>query len=268
MEKTQWIAGPYHPLIRALRSAEARVAGYEDTAKAMLRRHALAAASDESVFRVHGHGSWSYVGPSEQFGHLATGLDTSGGYVRVGNRRGGYRALAQRLSLRYGERSPDELRALVDAAAEAAPMIAATLALRVERGTVEWDTGETVMEAALRLARDAAYAMTRKGSARQVFDSVFEGRYVVEEVAAAYLENRAAIDAALETHGIEWDAGDRVLSGVQAAQRVGTAPSAWRSHVSRGQAPAADRAGGWRVTTVDAWRLTRPRAPKPAGWRE
>lgn len=61
---------------------------------------------------------------------------------------------------------------------------------------------------------------------------------------------------------------DPLLSTTEIAARLGVQPVTWRALVSRGEAPAPDvpeldrppgvRWPRWRLSTVEAWRKTRP----------
>lgn len=61
---------------------------------------------------------------------------------------------------------------------------------------------------------------------------------------------------------------DPLLTGAQAAQRLGLVPSTWRSYVARGYAPAPDDPGDlsasanrrnprWRASSVDRFKANR-----------
>lgn len=259
-----WITGPYHPIIKALHDAERRVTEFRHVAKCIMTHHTLHADSSDSVYRVDSPTTWSYVGPAEQYGHLVTGLDARNGYVRVAHGQGGSIALATRLAFLVGERTPVMIQHMIDAADLAAPMIAATFVLGIEQGTYGWDSGETVMEAAIRTARDTAHERCSDPTPRKIWESTFIDGYVVEEIARKYLERREAINIALAEQGIRWGQS-HLLNAAHVAKRVGLALSTWTAHVSRGEAPSADGDRVWRATTVDAWRLSQPRATL-AGW--
>lgn len=259
-----WITGPYHPIIKALHDAERRVTEFRHVAKGILTHHTLHAESSDSVYRVDSPTTWSYVGPAEHYRHLVTGLDTRNGYVRVAHGQGGSIALATRLAFLVGERTPVMIQHMIDAADLAAPMIAATFVLGVEQGTYGWDSGETVMEAAIRTARDTAHERCSDPTPRKIWQATFTDGYVVEEIARKYLDRREAINIALAEQGIRWGQS-HLLSAAHVADRVGLALSTWTAHVSRGEAPGADGDRVWRATTVDAWRLSQPRATL-AGW--
>lgn len=275
------ITGPIHPLVAHLRREHARraaaVARWQATAQAILRHQHLTATTDQGVYEVGGPGSWRYVGPVEDHGQLAT----QAGYVAI-TARGGFEALAVRLSDidGYGLAIAERLH---EAAHAAAPMVAAVIGLRVMGGTLEWDTGETVSEAALRLARDAAWEIYRGPSrpalcgpdpgglhagTRLVYDvaAAMLSAPQAEQVAQNYLDRRGEVTAAVAAAGIQW--GGAQLTARQAAERARIAVSTWHAYVSRRQVPEADdgEADTWRTTTVDAYRLTRTRTRCPAGW--
>ncbi len=280
---TTAITGPLHPLVKYLRQAavERRHAlnTHGHMAKEILRHQHWNTASDQGVYEITGPSRWRYVGTAEDKGHLADQPD----YVAT-TARGGYEALALALA---GFRAHRQERAILlnDAAWQATPMIAATLGVRLATGDLTWDTGESVSDAALRLARDAAWKMLDSPNpvfprAGDVYAEVAEwlgyggdADELVRHAAAAnvpdrrgatrmalareYLAHRETIAAALAGTGIEW--GGERLSGRQAAARAGLADSTWRAHVSPGAAPAADGDGAWPAAVVDAWLNSRAR---------
>jgi len=260
------ITGPIHPFVRHTRRValdrKRAIERWTNTATAIRRHQHLNGDSDEGVYQVSAPGSWRYVGTSEDSRHLVGQV----GYYAIAA-RGGAEQLALQLAGVAGQHERAE--ALHQAAWAAAPMIAATLGLGIAAGTITWDTGETVADAALRIARDSALRLldqpnpdTRLIKARDIYRVTFAD-YDPPEIARMYLDRRDAIAATLSEQDIEW--GGALLDAQQAAERARLSASGWRSHVSRGEGPVADEDRRWRVATVDAWRLSRPRAAA-TGW--
>lgn len=260
---------PLHPLVSYLRKAakdrERALATWSTTAKMIHGHHIGHGTSSQGVYAVSSPQSWKYLGPAEDHGHLLTQV----GYFAVADRAGDDKALALQLA-GFDHPAVTHAENLHTAAHAAAPMIACALGLRTAADTLVWDTGETVSETALRLARDEAWCRVGTGNPvlprpRDIFTPISEALATggPAAVSMAYLAVREAIEAALTRNGIEW--GGPMLTAEQAADRACLAWSTWRSHVSRGQAPTADRDGAWRAATVDAWLLSRPRV-QTAGW--
>jgi hypothetical protein len=271
MTQEMTISGPIHPLAHHIRKAHAdrkrAIERWKATATAIRQHQHLTAESGEGIYEVSGPGSWRYVGPAEQHRHLC---GQTGYYAATA--RGGYETLALQLAGQSGKVERGE--ALHRAAWAAAPMVAATLGLGIAAGTIEWDTGESVSGAALRISRDAAWAMmgrahpdTRLVGGHDIYAAALAGGYVPAEIASAYLARRDAIAVVLDESGIEW--GGALLDSQQASERarLSTSASAWRSYVARGIAPTPDGDRRWRTATVDAWMLSRPVASSgPTGW--
>lgn len=229
----------------------------------MLEHHAIEGQSDVGVYAYANdeYPRWKYVGPSEQYGHLLS----QNGYYPVGKTHGGYRSLARQLAAAPTART----RALLNAADSAMPMIAATLALAVKRGTLDWDTDESLTTAARRLARDAAFKIihyqnppTERISGEDIYRLALPG-YDPAEVASMYMQERMQIGEAINAASIDWGS---TVDAKSAATIAGMTHAAWRATVSRlGQTPDAGRR--WSIATVFALRIAQsPRARNPRGW--
>jgi hypothetical protein len=263
------ITGPKHPLLARIDEGDtwARKT-YLPLAQAVYADHGEHGISDQTVYEITGAASWRRIGPAEDHGHLLT----QGGYVAVRTSEWpGF--LARRLAETF---APDRVpgswvraKQLRDVAYAASPMVGVLLAVCHRAGLIEWDTGESIAAAGRRLALDAAWralpgpnpVLPRPGG---VFALAAAALGLVDrpavDYARTYLTQRADIDAHLAEHGIEW--GGTLLPGPDAAARVKTVGATWRSYVSRGEAPAPDEESParWRLATLDAWRLVRPRA--------
>lgn len=273
METRPRVTGPKHPLVAAYHRARAdrdRIfTRHRPMATAILSHHHAQARSDESVYRItclRADGpnpwdevlSWDYVGPIEDHADLAG----QQGYitVRTHNPR-----VVQAL---YPAADDHEVYlTLIKAASKAAPQITLMLAIGAASGAIEWDTGETIREAALRIAMDAALTIKDESSWNHTPDRVLDtvrGAYgqtrPMRDYANDYLTHRENILADLER--AEIPLGDPLLEMQEVVNLVGIERSTLRAYVSRGEAPAPDADRGtrnpkWREITVTAWLLRR-----------
>jgi hypothetical protein len=272
------LTGPRPPLLVLVRDVTTYRAAAAVPASSLLRDAARHAISDQTIVRLDDQPhTWTVIGPSEQHRHL---LGLGPDYLAVTARM---RAIdivnAVAAKAAHLDDRPNVAEALLggraeqarDAAEHAAPMIAVALSYTAWAGLLSWDTEETVMRAAWRTAVDAAWDLhSTAGGGRLTAAAVFAraldligiaDRPAVD-YAKAWLDEYPAIDAFLTARGIIW--GGRVLDAGAVAERVGVGSSTWRAYVARGESPKPDCGGGWRYSTVDAWRLTR-RVP-PADW--
>lgn len=268
------ITGTAHPLTRRIwegKRAITRTADLTERISRDERKHGIGSGTVYELLRADGFADASgfrRIGPTEDYGHLLDQPD----YVVVYATRRPRGELAEAISIAASAQSlPGNIaraQALHDAAVKAAPMVAALLAVCVQGEVFEWDTDESVAAAGARIALDAAYDALGQGmpiqpvQARDIWSLVLTRLNVVDRPAAdyagAYLEQRDTINATLAEQGIEW--GGTLLDAAAAADRAGITRSTWTAYVARTEAPAGDAPKLWRLATVDAWRLTRPRA--------
>lgn len=107
----------------------------------------------------------------------------------------------------------DKQTAGVDPVGEATGMVEVLLAVAVARGALDWDTGETIRDAASRLVGDAEGRLERRGlggqraTASRLWAEVLDGlrweQRPYGDYAAAYGQGREEIDAALAAAGVE-----------------------------------------------------------------
>ena len=238
-----------------------------EEARAMIEAHRQCGTSKVSAVWLDDAGGWELVGPQE---HHEWELADLPGWLPVTG-RDQVRGLAEKIrQYRHPDQAAqaEQLRSLVRLAEQAQPMIEVLLAVSAARHAVEWDTPESIAQAARRMCLDWAwdrYEGRRSplyprlvDQPRDVFTDIlalgWEPR-PAHDYAASYLASRNEIDAALGELGIVWDG--ELLTVTQAAARCGIAPSTWRSHIARSEAPAADYNTQWRTATIDAWRLQR-----------
>lgn len=263
MTTARKLTGPTHPLRAYVREADREIGQHLDTAARLVRAHHQDGTSDTSVFRLPDE---EYVGPLEHHPDLLG----QAGYIIVGRGRDDLETVAAGLAGRDLRRLALASK-LIAAAEVAAPMVSALLAVALVDG-LEWDTGETVTEASHRLSMDAAWRIQcapviEPTAPSSVYDAVVDmmgGGLAASDCAARYLISRATIRTLMGAAGIAW--GGTHLTAIEAADRSGVVSSTWRAYVARQEAPAEDLPGRWRPTTVDAWRLLRPRAGAAAWW--
>ena len=251
-----------HPLLDAIHAEDRLAHGALRIAGELKAAHRAKGVSDATVFAVDPDGTWSMVGPSEWHRDLLGQV----GYVEVASRAQSPRDIAVAVSAAIGgqpaKAGPSALHRLADMAEALAPLAEVLLAVAVSSGALEWDTPETIHEAARRLSLDAAWSARRDPNVRQPGDLWTQllsllgyEQHSASEYAQRYLSDRPAIDAALDEAGIVW--GAPLLSANDAAARCSVTSSTWRAYVARIEAPSADEERGWRVATIDAWRLGR-----------
>jgi hypothetical protein len=153
-------------LSQAIDALADRAARKLDFAKYIISLHNKQGTSDESVIRLTSENGADFVGPSEQYGHLATSL--RGDYIRVTSR-------TSPIDLARWLAGPPSWQHLVDlraAAWVAGPMVAADLEAKLAAGDVDWDTSETADQAGLRLAMAGAWDLRddpNPASAKRVY---------------------------------------------------------------------------------------------------
>lgn len=264
----QTLTGATHPLARACWDADqayrARVDGAGTIARAILADHRRHSISDQTVYDVGPDSTpaWRRVGPLEHHGQAAT----SPGHITVTSRD-----VAGDVAARIVGPSRTRLHELRDAALTAAPMASVLLALRIDTGSLAWDTDETLAQAGLRLALEAGWCLQHepnpaRPTPRDIYADVARliqmapaGWDDAVDAARWWVDEHVDVTARLARLGVAW--GVPALPAVAAAARAGVAQSTWSAHVTRGEAPAPDVTGpsGWLPATVDAWRLMRPR---------
>jgi hypothetical protein len=263
------VSGPIHPLLGRIRELRRLREQHTPLAHEILDDHHAHALSDQTVYLITGPQRWARIGAHEHHAHLLG----QRGYLAVTGRTP-VLGLAEHLALLddHGRGGLHRAETLRDTAHLAAPVVAVLLAVCVRGGLVRWDTGETVHDAATRLALDAGHRFLDLPNPAlpcpldiyaDVADELSLVDWPARDYAAAYLADRDVIHGALAAQDIAW--GGPVLTAQEAADRARVAYSTWRAYVSREEAPAADQDGRWRASTVDAWRLTRS-AETQLGW--
>jgi hypothetical protein len=271
------ISGPIHPLIAAYQQAQRDRVGilhqHTHTAADLLAHHTAHGVSYESVYAITGEAigdrpyderiTWRYVGPIENHGDLAN----QRGYITI---RTSDRDTNDVVAQLFPQLNDDAAySALIKAAYEIAPQITLILTIGAASGAIEWDTGETIHQAATRIALDAAWSIRGEpGSgyshtSDHVLDAARQSlgqRRPMGEYARNYLDNRDAIFADLDRASIVL--GDPLLGSKDVAERAGIAQSGLRANVTRNAAPTADldrgsRSPRWHEVTVTAWLATR-----------
>lgn len=284
-----------HPLTKRIFNIEqtrrALRVRWEPAAAAILADHHANGISDQSVydvahltrgdlaeFQTEGSGytvdatnltAWRRVGSVEDHGDLAR----QDGYITVTTRHSPSAILSAIAGPLPAHEVAHHLR---DAAMTAEPLIAATLVMLVSTGNADWDTDETVEQAATRIALDVAWrrysnpnrSLTMPGD---IFAAAMEHLGLTDDyrdarvVARWWLDNQPRIGGLLASLNIRM--GARLLDAAAAAEHADVGRSTWASYVSRSEAPAPDQndPSRWMLTTVYAWRLLRPRLPWP-GW--
>jgi len=284
-----------HPLLADLANAEENrikhlaaerehFQQYFDTVEAIATHAAHKATSQQPAYCIHPNRAWEYLGPYEWDSvrvivdpdplAIAINLPTRGpGWERSRETRNQIWAAIRSI---HPLEQPTPLPAkryvnLIAAAEKAADLVSTTLAIGIANNIITWDTGETLAEAGLRIARDAAYRMraTRRVAATaEVFGEVLDmldwTARPPADYARAYVDQQTAIDQAVDAASIEW--GMPTVTGDEAARIASISASGWRSHVAREEAPPKDAGKGWRRSTVLAWSLGRTRASRADGW--
>ncbi|MEU8241805.1 hypothetical protein AB0C07_26440 [Actinoplanes missouriensis] len=260
--------GPKQPLLRYIREQRRVVAGLTDDytamAEAILDDHKRQWRSDRSVYLISSKVFWKRAGTYDEHGHRLT---TDDDYVYVGD-DDSVEGLATRIAHRVAGHDHRRAVTLLDCAERASPMVEIALAVLLYECTLEWDTDETLKEAARRLALQAAWDAHRRfteSSPLAIFLGVaseFGSSRMPADFAREWLSTRSEIEVWLTRNGIAW--GDVSLPAKEAAERAGMAPASWSSITSRGLAPAEDHknsrgAKSWRPATIDAWMVTTPR---------
>lgn len=262
------LSHPRDPMLTLIRDGDRQLddirRSYTPMAAAIVNDHRNHGTSDQSVYRLDGGGAWTRLGTYEDNRHLLT---LGPEYLDV-TARTDPQSLA--VLLAPPDKTPPSAyyraRRLIGAADGTAPLAGIVLALFIVRSGLEWDTDETVMTAARRLSRDAAYRVATRQSdgcaLREVFADLVAELGAVRQPAPvygqAYLATRTETDDGLAERGIDW--GDPGLTVEETATRVGVTPATWRAYVSRHQAPGPDLPGSrprWRAATIDAHRLQR-----------
>ncbi|WP_433358555.1 hypothetical protein [Streptosporangium sp. CA-115845] len=289
------ISHPRHPLVAAYQQAKYDrkriLAKHKHTAAEIMAHFDAHAISDEAVYEITARDTdgpnrydeillWRYVGPAEDCRHLLG----QRGYISV--RSADLRASSPTNDegLKWGANTwqvvermypdlndGDHYRILISGAYEAAPAIAVLLAIGAASEHLEWDTDETIANAALRLSLDGAWSL-RGASCHHLVEGERERRVLTATMellrqsgdprnyARNFLDNRGAILAALAEQEIEL--GGQMLDTEQVAERARIATTTLTGYVTREQAPQPDTGRGtrkpkWHEVTVAAWLLTR-----------
>lgn len=271
------ISRPSHPLVEYIRNQkreqDAAVERWLPAAHYVLGHHFEHGTDDQSVYHIDGiePSQWTYIGPAAH-DNVRVLLSHGPNYVAVSERD-----TPRQIAWQVAPPPPAGLaraRALMDAAIKASPIVEVTLASSIHFGTLAWESDETIAAAAQRVAYDAAWQLHPQANpaiprAADVYTAVTRGLglpwHGTPEQAKphthirAYLETRGGIWRSLKRLGITW--GGEELTAGQVAERLGIAVSAWRSYITRGEAPTADTdvPTRWRLATIDAWNLIRPR---------